>query len=161
MLIDWQKKQKDLKIYNSRSYNVENKKTVLRNTKQKGEILKVLEMAKGPLSIKEIYELSRKNLDNLGIATVYRTVNHLMENGSIHEIHLPGESSRFEASNHHHHHFHCKQCDRVFDIEICPIPLDKSPKGFTVDTHEIILYGTCSDCNSKARWILKPESKLE
>ncbi|WP_061239573.1 Fur family transcriptional regulator [Leptospira interrogans] len=130
---------------------MESKKTVLRNTKQKGEILKILEMAKGPLSIKEIYELSRKNLDNLGIATVYRAVNHLMETGTIHEIHLPGESSRFEASRHHHHHFHCKQCDRVYDIEICPIPLDKSPKGFTVDTHEIILYGTCSDCNSKAR----------
>ncbi|EMG13035.1 ferric uptake regulator family protein [Leptospira interrogans serovar Grippotyphosa str. LT2186] len=129
---------------------MESKKTVLRNTKQKGEILKVLEMAKGPLSIKEIYELSRKNLDNLGIATVYRAVNHLMER-TIHENPSSGRISRFEASRHHHHHFHCKQCDRVYDIEICPIPLDKSPKGFTVDTHEIILYGTCSDCNSKAR----------
>ncbi|RHX83432.1 Fur family transcriptional regulator [Leptospira stimsonii] len=131
---------------------VEAGKAALRNTKQKGEILKVLEAAKGPLSIKEIFDLSRKNLDNLGIATVYRAVNHLMETGAINEIHLPGESSRFEASHlHHHHHFHCKQCDRVFDIEICPFPLDKSPKGFTVDTHEIILYGTCSDCNSKVK----------
>ncbi|EMJ96752.1 Fur family transcriptional regulator [Leptospira alstonii] len=131
---------------------MEDKKATLRNTKQKGEILKVLEMAKGPLSIKEIYTLSRKNLDNLGIATVYRAISHLMETGTIHEIHLPGETSRFEASRlHHHHHFHCKQCDRVYDVEICPFPLDKSPKGFTVDTHEIILYGTCADCNSKTK----------
>ncbi|MGJ4747902.1 Fur family transcriptional regulator [Leptospira haakeii] len=130
----------------------EDKKSASRNTKQKGEILRVIRDAKGPLSVKEIHDISKKSIQNIGIATVYRSVNHLLESGSIHEIQLPGESSRFEISHlDHHHHFHCKVCDRVFDVEICPFPMENLPKGFTLDSHEIILYGICSECNTSSK----------
>ncbi|TGK08926.1 transcriptional repressor [Leptospira fletcheri] len=126
----------------------EDKKSASRKTKQKEEIFRVIQDAKGPLSVKEIHDLSKLSLKNIGIATVYRTVNHLLESEKIHEIKLPGESSRFETSHlEHHHHFHCTECDRVFDVEVCPFPIENLPKGFRVDSHEILLYGVCSECN--------------
>ncbi|PJZ70628.1 transcriptional repressor [Leptospira perolatii] len=127
----------------------EDRKTTSRNTKQKGEILRVIQDAKGPLSVKEIHEISKQSIKNIGIATVYRSVNQLLESGRIHEIQLPGESSRFETSHlDHHHHFHCRNCDKVYDIEVCPFPIENLPKGFQVESHEIILYGLCSECSS-------------
>ncbi|EQA36020.1 ferric uptake regulator family protein [Leptospira inadai serovar Lyme str. 10] len=126
----------------------EDKKAASRKTKQKEEIFRVIQDAKGPLSVKEIYDLSKITVKNIGIATVYRTVHNLLESEKIHEIKLPGESSRFETSHlDHHHHFHCIRCDRVFDVEVCPFPIENLPKGFRVDSHEIILYGVCSECN--------------
>ena len=42
----------------------------------------------------------------LGIATVYRNIRSLTEEGELSEVKLPGENPRFELAGHqHHHHF--------------------------------------------------------
>jgi Fur family ferric uptake transcriptional regulator len=68
-------------------------------------------------------------------------------------VNLPGENPRFEVVGHrHHHHFQCRQCQRVFDVHACPGDLGRlAPQGFTVEDHDLTLYGRCSDCTpSKA-----------
>lgn len=84
----------------------------------------------------------------MGIATVYRNVKVLLEDGWLQPVELPGAPSRYEvAGKHHHHHFHCRQCDKVYEVEDCPADLEHlTPAGFELETHEIILYGTCSQC---------------
>ena len=61
---------------------------------------------------------------------------------------LPGETARFEAKGHgHHHHFQCRSCSKVFDVHACPGNLSQlAPQGFTVEDHELTLYGRCSEC---------------
>jgi Fur family transcriptional regulator, ferric uptake regulator len=68
-------------------------------------------------------------------------------------VQLPGENARFEAAEHgHHHHFQCRQCQRVFDVHACPGDLSRlAPTGFTVEDHDLTLYGRCSDCAVNAR----------
>ncbi len=89
----------------------------------------------------------------IGIATVYRNVKALLEEGWLHEVELPGEPSRYEvAGKDHHHHFRCRRCDRVFDIHGCPGNLAAmTPQGFEVEAHEIVLYGRCDDCTGDGR----------
>ena len=84
----------------------------------------------------------------MGIATVYRNIKSLLENGLIGTVYLPGENPRYETSHHHHHHhFHCTLCDKVYDIHDCPGNLQQlAPDGFQVDSHELTLYGSCSSC---------------
>jgi Fur family ferric uptake transcriptional regulator len=54
------------------------------------------------------------------------------------------------ADKEHHHHFHCRRCDKVFEIEDCPGSLRHlAPAGFQAERHEIILYGLCAGCASK------------
>lgn len=119
-----------------------------RKTQQSTAIREALEEAGRPLSPQEILEAAQAEVPGLGIATVYRNVRSLVEEGRLHVVELPGSSSRYElADKDHHHHFHCRGCDGVFDIEDCPGSLkDLTPRGFRLETHEIILYGLCAGC---------------
>ena len=67
-------------------------------------------------------------------------------------VQLPGENPRYErAGRHHHHHFQCRSCQRVFDVHACPGNLARmAPEGFSVEDHELTLYGRCADCRPAA-----------
>ncbi len=119
-----------------------------RETRQRRAIRAALEEAGHPLSPKELLELARGDVEGLGIATVYRNVKSLQEEGWLATVELPGEPPRYEvAGKEHHHHFHCRACDRVFEVEGCPGDLKRvTPKGFKLERHEFVLYGVCVQC---------------
>ncbi|HAA57306.1 MAG TPA: transcriptional repressor [Myxococcales bacterium] len=124
-----------------------------RKTEQRAVLKKVLKEADRPLSVQEIFEGAQSELPKIGLATVYRNIKALVEHEWLTVVDLPGESSRYEvAGKEHHHHFHCKTCDRVFEIEGCVggSIADLTPKGFSLEFHEIILYGRCDECAESA-----------
>ena len=123
-----------------------------RKTQQRGAIRGALRHADRPLSPQEILDAARGEVPGLGIATVYRNVKSLVREGWLRTVELPGAPSRYEvAGKDHHHHFHCRNCDRVYEVEECPGDLrDLAPAGFELHSHEIILYGTCVTCNASA-----------
>jgi len=84
----------------------------------------------------------------MGLATVYRTLKLLVAEGAVRVITLPGECPRYEtAAPAHHHHFQCNTCRRVYDVPGCPGDLRRlAPRGFTVEHHDVTLYGRCRDC---------------
>ena len=84
----------------------------------------------------------------MGIATVYRNLKLLVEEGSVQVVELPGDSPRYESKHlGHHHQFQCRACERVFDVHGCPGDLARlAPAGFRVEAHELTLYGQCADC---------------
>ena len=124
-----------------------------RITKQGTAILEVIRVAGRPLLSKEILILSGTKVPGIGIATVYRNIKSLLDQGEIQEVQLPGENPRYEiseAEHEHHHHFQCYECDRVFDVHACPGDFSHlAPKGFKVRDHELTLYGSCFECQSK------------
>ncbi len=119
-----------------------------RNTRQRGAIRRAFERADRPLSPGEVLIEARREVSQLGIATVYRSIRSLQDEGWLSAVELPGESARYELSGKkHHHHFHCGDCDRVFEIpcNVSPAP-PKMPRAFRVDRHEVVLYGRCDEC---------------
>ncbi|CAN7400836.1 transcriptional repressor [Acidovorax sp. LjRoot74] len=123
-----------------------------RFTRQRTAIYAVIAGAQRPLSPQEVLDNARASVEGLGLATVYRNLKALLEDGSIEAVSLPGESPRYEpAGQSHHHHFQCTQCARVFDVHACPGDLQGlAPRGFTVQRHELTLYGLCADCTPRA-----------
>lgn len=119
-----------------------------RNTRQRSAIRDAIARADRPLLPQEVLDAAQQEVPGLGIATVYRNLKALVEEGELQAVHLPGENPRFERVGHqHHHHFQCRQCQRVFDVHACPGDLGQlAPKGFTVEHHDLTLYGRCSDC---------------
>ena len=121
-----------------------------RSTKQQRAISGALKRAARPLSPGEILELAQEEVPTLSQATVYRAVGRLVEDGEASLVELPGQPPRYElahAAAHHHHHFCCTSCDRVFDLEGCAHGVDDlAPAGFSVDRHEITLFGICAEC---------------
>ncbi len=124
-----------------------------RRTRQRAAIRAVLESARRPLSIGEVLESARRSVPRLGIATVYRTVGALVEEGFLSQVEIGGEAPRYEISGRaHHHHFRCRRCHRVFEMDGClPDVRRLAPAGFVVEDHEILLSGLCPDCAAPRR----------
>lgn len=119
-----------------------------RDTSQRRAIRKVLEEANRPLGPHEVLEAAKARVPGLGIATVYRALKGFVDEGVLAPVELPGESVRYEtAGRAHHHHFHCRDCQRVFEVETCGFDVSVvAPRAFRVERHDIVLYGLCADC---------------
>jgi Fur family ferric uptake transcriptional regulator len=120
-----------------------------RTTKQKEAIKSVLAGEVGPLLPDEIHGLALKAVPSLGIATVYRSLKSLQDEGLVCCVEIPGQAPRYErADKGHHHHFHCKKCHAVFDLVKCVEGIKSLvPPDFQVTGHEITLFGFCDSCS--------------
>lgn len=122
-----------------------------RNTRQRTAILEALASLNRPLLPQEILAEAQLAVPSLSLATVYRALKAMSDEGELQVVNLPGQATRYELQRHHHHHFHCNACQRVFDIDACPGDLSKLlPRGFRLEQHELTLYGRCPDCAKKA-----------
>jgi Fur family transcriptional regulator, ferric uptake regulator len=119
-----------------------------RKTEQRALIREVMGQATRPLTANEVLDLAQEKRAGLGIATVYRTINGLVEEGWLLPVELPGEPARYERRElEHHHHFQCQACRKVFDVPGCAgLPTTGVPSGFEVARHEIVYYGRCAEC---------------
>lgn len=124
-----------------------------RNTRQRYAIQDTFRQLSRPLRPDEVLAHAQQSVERLGIATVYRTIKTLVEEGWLIEVQLPGDAARFELGGKgHHHHFRCTGCQRVFDIEGCPADLGAVvPQGFEVTSHELTLVGLCPECIPTAK----------
>jgi Fur family ferric uptake transcriptional regulator len=123
-----------------------------RATRQREAITSVLRAAQRPLSPREVLEGARTLVRALGLATVYRNLKLLVAEGAVQVISLPADGARYEMrETAHHHHFQCTTCRRVYDVPGCPGNLRRfAPRGFTVEHHDVTLYGRCLDCGKTA-----------
>jgi Fur family ferric uptake transcriptional regulator len=121
---------------------------VNRNTRQRRAIRDAFVTADRPLNPNEVLELAAAGHEGIGIATVYRNIKNLVEEGWLTTVELPGESARYElAGKAHHHHFHCRQCGKVYELSGCLSGFKAmAPEGFAVTGHEVLLYGVCRSC---------------
>jgi Fur family transcriptional regulator, ferric uptake regulator len=120
-----------------------------RNTQQRREIREVFERNDRPLGADEVLQLAQKNISGLGMATVYRTIKGLTDDGWLLPVEIPGQPPRYEIRGKaHHHHFHCLKCQRLFELEGCLEQLGKLiPSDFRVVEHMVLIYGYCARCD--------------
>ncbi len=123
----------------------------MRQTKQRTEIERIFQDFNRPLGPQEIHEIARKSLTSINLATIYRTLNRMLDEEVIVAVGVPGEPDRYElkkAAATHHHHFRCEKCQTVYDLQGCVENLKAMlPNNFSMTSHDIWLYGICKDCN--------------
>lgn len=113
------------------------------------------------LTVEEIYDLAKEESPEIGLATIYRTVQVLLELHVIEKVTFDDGFARYElngeetGSGHRHHHAICTQCGKVYSLETDLLDtLEKQvfeSLGFEVTDHEVKLYGLCSACRRKAQ----------
>lgn len=127
-------------------------------TTQRRAVLDILmENCDAHLSTEEIYSLVREKFPEIGLATVYRTVQLFEEMSIINRLNFDDGCSRFELyvdnENHHHHHLICEKCNRVFEVEndlLEDIEREIGEKyNFQVKNHKVTFYGHCQTCNNQ------------
>lgn len=127
-----------------------------RKTNQQAVIAAELKGLKEFISVRELHRLLSDAGHRIGVATVYRQLNRLAEDGEVDSIDGPEGDRLFRAcgSTEHHHHIVCRSCGRT--VEISP-PIEKwlaevgESNGFTEITHTLEAFGTCADCARKAQ----------
>lgn len=113
------------------------------------------------LTVEEIYDLAKEESPEIGLATIYRTVQVLLELHVIEKVTFDDGFARYElngeetGSGHRHHHAICTQCGKVYSLETDLLDtLEKQvfeSLGFEVTDHEVKLYGLYSACRRKAQ----------
>lgn len=75
------------------------------------------------LTVEEIYDLAKEESPEIGLATIYRTVQVLLELHVIEKVTFDDGFARYElngeetGSGHRHHHAICTQCGKVYSLE--------------------------------------------
>ena len=119
-----------------------------RNTTQRMAIEQVFSVHERPLNFEEILTYGKKAVESLNQATVYRNLKMLIDDGWLKRISHPSLGTLYErAGREHHHHFHCRECNRAFELPGCSLKEeDVAPQGFIVEDHEVFLFGVCPSC---------------
>ncbi|MFT7823835.1 MAG: Fur family transcriptional regulator [Sulfurimonas sp.] len=132
------------------------KANALKFTTQREAILSTLYNNPQHFTSENLYLLVKQKHPelNIGIATVYRTLSLLEENGIVSSISLGAQGKKFEIANKpHHDHLICNSCGKIVEFENdqiealqCQIAKEN---GFVLTDHLMQLYGICSECQKK------------
>ncbi len=106
------------------------------------------------MSAADVYERAKRRCPDLGLATVYRTLEILDELGVIRRVHMDDNCEGFApVALAHGHHVICVKCNRVTEFEGCDISavLTSAARqtGFRIEEHWLELMGVCSECRQK------------
>jgi Fur family ferric uptake transcriptional regulator len=127
----------------------------LKSTPQRLAVLHVLHESTKYLSINDILDKTKEILPNTGLATVYRTLDVLVELGLIARVHFEDGCHTYAyMADSHGHHIVCTGCNKIMDFAECPFEEyleNLSVKtGFKIQNHFLQLFGECNDCVGSA-----------
>lgn len=118
----------------------------------------LLENEEDHLSAEDVYMLIKKKAPEIGLATVYRTLELLSELKIIHKLNLGDGVTRYEfraeGAQRHHHHLYCLNCGTVDEImEELLGPIEEQVKrefDFQIVDHRLIFHGICHRCKGQS-----------
>lgn len=123
----------------------------LRPTRQRRAVAAALDEFDGFRSAQEIHEALRAAGDNVGLSTVYRALQAMVDAGEIDVLRSDaGEAAYRKCSDSHHHHLVCRSCGRTEEVEGPAVEkwtrAMAAEHGYTEVSHTLEIFGTCSTC---------------
>lgn len=117
----------------------------------------LLENEEDHLSAEDVFMLVKEKAPEIGLATVYRTLELLSELHVVEKMNFGDGVARYDlrgdSSTHHHHHLICVQCGAVDEIkEDWLLPLEEKLEKefhFKVLDHRLDFQGICHRCHEK------------
>ena len=127
----------------------------LRLTRQRRAVVDAVADSNACLSPLEVFQAARGRCPDLGLTTVYRTLELLDEIGALRRIHSPDGCERLvPASNEHGHSVVCSACGRVTEFTECDmtdvVAAARRETGYRITEHFLQLSGVCTDCGLAA-----------
>lgn len=127
--------------------------TVRRPTRQRAAVEALLMDINDFISAQNLHARLRAQGQNVGLATVYRTLQAMATDGDVDMLRTAeGEAVYRQCSTGHHHHLVCRSCGRTVEVEGPAVEswADKigAEKGFSDVQHTLEIVGTCADCQT-------------
>jgi Fur family transcriptional regulator, ferric uptake regulator len=127
----------------------------LRFTRQRRAVLNAVAEASSSVSPVQVFDAARERCPELGLTTVYRTLDLLSEIGALRRVHGPDHCEAFvPAGTAHGHTVVCSRCGQVMEFTECDMQavVDAAARqtGFRITEHFLQLSGECPACGKRA-----------
>lgn len=102
----------------------------------------------------DLWQELREAEPSIGRATVFRSVEKLVEMGVLDRIEFADGTHRYRVcGDHHHHHITCVQCHRIVEFDFC-LPAERiaaigKQTNFEIEGHALSLFGRCEMCREE------------
>lgn len=122
-----------------------------RSTRQRAAIAALLERVEEFRSAQELHDELRRQGENIGLTTVYRTLQAMSAANQVDTLRTDtGESLYRRCSEHHHHHLVCRDCGTTVEVEGPAVEAwaaeVAAQHGFSDVSHTIEIFGACPNC---------------
>ena len=127
----------------------------VRATRQRGAITALLDTVEEFRSAQDLHDELRRRGANIGLTTVYRTLQALAAADLVDMVRTDTGESVYRrcAAPHHHHHLVCRDCGSAVELSGREVEAwaaeVAAAHGFSEVSHTIELFGTCADCRKR------------
>ncbi|KQO95769.1 Fur family transcriptional regulator [Leifsonia sp. Leaf264] len=127
-----------------------------RNTWQREAVRAALDTSGGFISAQGLHSALHAGGSPIGLATVYRALSDLAEQGEADSLQSPEGESLYRAcsTTGHHHHLICRNCGLTVEIGAAEVEAwaqrVAGEHGFTEAAHVVDVFGLCADCSRAA-----------
>jgi len=125
-----------------------------KRSSKRDRVLAIFLRQQGHLSADDLFDLVRREDRGIGRATVYRTLQWMVDAGLARKVDFGEGRSRFEPSYRHPRHFHliCNRCHRSSEFLSSDVEtlMDEiaGARGFEAAQTVVQIYGLCEDCRT-------------
>lgn len=103
----------------------------------------------------QVYKTARRNCPKISLATVYRNLDRLVEEGLVDKFSVPDEPDHYDPITSEHYHVHCECCNRIYDVEARITNklsnLIRKQTGVETRSIRLLAEGICRKCVHKIR----------
>ena len=125
-------------------------------TKQREIIFNALKNSEAKhITPEELFSIVHQEHKQVGIATIYRTLNIFEELGIVNKQEFTDQAYTYEimnSDNDHHDHIICTSCGKILEDEFLSVDDVKSSLkkdyNFDLSYYSLRIYGICSDCQN-------------
>lgn len=134
-------------VISSNDYYLE---VLMRYSKQREEILKIVSEAEDHPTAMMVYDRVKKIMPHVSLGTVYRNLNVLATEGVISKILMKDGYDRFDKTTNNHNHLYCEKCGKIIDIDSCftneELRKIEDKTGFKITNCNFKINGICAKC---------------
>ncbi len=122
-------------------------------THQRVIIYRAVTARPGHYSPEDVYNLVRRQIPSISLATVYKNLKKFVAHGMLRELHPGAGPLRVDPTLERHHHLVCTRCGAVRDVAsswLVPVRARRpAPRGFRVREFKVDALGLCRKCARK------------
>ncbi|MCH1881542.1 transcriptional repressor [Agrococcus sp. ARC_14] len=124
-----------------------------RTTRQREAVREALSASDEFVSAQSLHQSLRTGGSTVGLATVYRALAALAEDGEADALQAGGEVLYRACTPTHHHHLICRSCGRTVELEAAAVERwarqVAAQHGFVEPEHVVDIFGLCAECAAK------------
>lgn len=121
-----------------------------RSTRQREAVRAALAAGDEFVSAQALHQSMRDAGETVGLATVYRALAALAEDGEADALQSGAEQLYRACTPTHHHHLICRSCGRTVELEAAEVERwarqVAAAHGFRDPAHVVDIFGTCAGC---------------